>query len=188
MSDARGELTRLLQDVDLADPDQAAELLPLVYAELRALASQHLSRERAGHTLQPTDLVHEAYLRLRGAEELSVENRAHFFGILARAMRQVLIDHARRRQADKRGGDWQRISLHSQLIDDGGADIELLDLNEALEKLSALDETLGRLVELRFFGGLTVDEAASALGVSPRKAAKDWAAARLWLSRELSRS
>lgn len=187
MPDARGELTRLLQDTDLADHDRAAELMPLVYAELRSMASQHLARERAGHTLQATDLVHEAYLRLTGGQELSVRNRAHFFGILARSMRQVLIDHARRRQADKRGGDWQRTTLHSRILADEGTEIEMLDLHRALEKLSELDETLGQLVELRFFGALTVDEAAGVLGVSPRKAAKDWAAARLWLSRELTR-
>ena len=185
MASPEPDLTRLLRHFDPADPQQATTLLPLVYGELRRMAASQLSRERLGHDMQPTDLVHEAYLRLSAGLEMPVESRRQFYGILARTMRQVLVDHARRRDAEKRGGGWERVSLHTSLLHDEGRQVELLDLDRVLRRLGEMDETLGRLVELRFFAGMTVDEAAGALGVSPRKAAKDWAAARLWLAREL---
>ncbi len=141
--------------------------------------------ERDGHTLEPTALVHEAYLRLVGGAPLAVEGRAHFYRLASRAMRQVLVDAARRRDAERRGGEFQRVTLDSALVADSAATHDVLDLHEALERLAALDPALERLVEMRFFTGLTLDEAADALGVSRRKAAKDWAAARLWLKREL---
>lgn len=179
-------LTALLNELDLADPVQSDELLELVYGDLKEIAARHLSRENNAQTLQPTSLVNEAYMRLVESAPREWNGRAHFMGFLARAMRQVLVDHARSRGAQKRGGDWRQTTLHSRIIDDRDSDVEILDLHRALEKLSSLDGVLGRLVELRFFGGLTVEETAEVLGVSPRKAAKDWAAARLWLGRELA--
>jgi RNA polymerase sigma factor (TIGR02999 family) len=180
-------ITEVLGRIDLSDAEQAAELLGLVYDELRSLAARHMRRERhAGVTLQPTALVHEAYLRLAAGRPVEWEGRVHFFRIAARAMRQVLVDGARRRRAGKRGGAWKRVTLDSGLVAEGEEPCEVLALHEALERLGAMDPPLERLIELRFFGGLTVEEAATALGVSPRKAANDWVAARLWLHRELT--
>ena len=173
------------RDVDLSDPVQASRLLALVYDELRALAARQLKRERADVPLQATELVHEAYLRLAGGAEVRLENRAHFIRLAARAMRQVLIDAARRRHANRRGGAWRRITLTTGLAGEPDDAFDVLDLHQALTRLGALDNNLETLVELRFFAGLTLDEAADTLGVSRRKAAKDWAAARLWLRREL---
>jgi RNA polymerase sigma-70 factor, ECF subfamily len=181
-------VTRLLGNLNLGDPAQAEELLELVYEELHVLAARHMQREQPSHTLQPTALVHEAYLRLVGDQDLRWQSRAHFFGIAARCMRQVLVDHARRRHAAKRGGELRRVTLQPDLIGDDAEDYGILDLHETLERLAVLDERLAKLVEVRFFTGLTLDEAATVLGVSRRKVAKDWSVARLWLSRELSRS
>lgn len=178
-------LTRILGAVNLGDAEAAASVLPLVYDELRALARRHLGSERADHTLRPTALVHEAYIRLAEAGPLSVNGRGHFFRLAARAMRQILVDSARARGARKRGGEWRRVTLDGDLAGAEERPWEVLDLHDALERLADLDPDLERLVELRFFTGLTVSEAAVALGVSPRKAAKDWAAVRLWLRREL---
>jgi RNA polymerase sigma factor (TIGR02999 family) len=179
-------VTRLLQNLDLADRFRADEFLAHVYGELRALASRHMQREQAAHTLQPTALVHEAYLRLVGGQKIDWESRAHFFGIAARAMRQVLVDHARKRETAKRGGGLNRVTLHSNILADSADGSDIMDLHAALERLTTLDPQLSQLVEVRFFAGLTLDEAAVALGVSRRKVAKDWSVARLWLSRELN--
>ncbi len=187
MDDAPTPVTRLLQNLDLASPAQAEELLQLVYAELRSLAAAYLRREQAAHTLQPTALVHEAYLRMVGARAIDWQGRAHFFGIAARSMRQILVDHARQRQSAKRGGGAQHVTIRTDLLGDDDNACGILDLHEALQRLSTMDQSTGQLVELRFFAGLTLDEAAAAVGVSRRKAAKDWSVARLWLSRELSR-
>ncbi len=185
MSDNRARVTQILQRLNPADAEQRDALVALVYDELRELAQQQLRRERPGHTLQPTALVNEAYMRLFDDSANSWESRAHFFGVAARAMRQVLVDYARKRHAEKRGGDLHRVTLVTDIAQAGESETDVLDIHRALEKLSAHDEALGRLVELRFFAGLTVDEAADTLGVSRRKAAKDWAVARMWLSREL---
>jgi RNA polymerase sigma factor (TIGR02999 family) len=184
MADSRRLVTRILQQLDLSDPAQAEALLSAVYGELRDLAARQMRGERAGHTLQPTALVHEAWMRLVDGE-VGFDSRAHFFGTAARAMRQVLVDHARRRDAGKRGGGWERVTLDSGLAEDNHLAADILDLDTTLTRLSAHDAVLARLVELRFFAGLTLDEAADALGVSRRKAAKDWSVARLWLRREL---
>jgi RNA polymerase sigma factor (TIGR02999 family) len=185
MAESRQRVTQILRLLDLSDPAQAEELLSIVYDELRQLARRQLQGERAGHTLQPTALVHEAYLRLVDARDLRWESRGHFFGTAARVMRQVLVDHARRRNAGKRGGALQRVTLETSIADEDAVAADVLDLHEALERLTANDAELARLVELRFFAGLTLDETAEALGVSRRKVAKDWSVARLWLQREL---
>lgn len=185
MVEQRRLVTQLLQGLDLSDPAQADRLLRLVYDELRRLAGAQMRGERADHTLQATELVHEAYIRLVDSSDLTWESRGHFFGTAARAMRQILVDHARRRDAAKRGGGADRVTLDADAGWEEAVRADILDLHRALEKLEARARPLAALVELRFFGGLTVEEAADCLGVSPRKAAKDWAAARLWLQREL---
>ena len=179
-------VTLLLKNMDLTDRSQADELLDLVYQELRVLASKHMQREQAAHTLQPTALVHEAYIRLAGDQKIDWQSRAHFFGIAARSMRQVLVDHARKRKAAKRGGGLKPVTLHSDVLADSDDGCDILDLHAALDRLAAMDPQLSKLVEVRFFGGLTLDEAAVALGVSRRKVARDWSVARLWLIRELN--
>jgi RNA polymerase sigma factor (TIGR02999 family) len=179
-------LTAILAGVNLADPEVAEQVMPLVYEELRSIARGHLASERADHTLRPTALVHEAYIRLAESGPIDVSGRRHFLRLAARAMRQILVDSARTHNAQKRGGGWQRVTLQGDLAGAEARTWDVLDLNQALERLSNLDPALERLVELRFFAGLTVDEAAEALGVSSRKAAKDWAAVRLWLRRELA--
>ncbi len=188
MEGNRHTVTELLRDLDTGDPVQADRLMELVYVELRRLAGAQMRNERADHTLRPTELVHEAYVRLVGDGAPGWDSRAHFFGTAARAMRQILVDHARRRDAGKRGGDLTRVTLSATVAggEAAGGLVDILDLQRSLEALEARDPEVARLVELRFFAGLTVDEAAQALGISPRKAAKDWAAARLWLQRDLS--
>lgn len=185
MAEQRRLVTRLLHELDLSDPGQADQLLELVYGELRRLAGSQMRGEREDHTLQPTELVHEAYVRLVDTSDLRWESRAHFFGTAARAMRQILVDHARQASAQKRGKGMKRVTLSGLASSDEGVTADILDLHRALQALDARARPLAALVELRFFAGLTVAEAADALGVSPRKAAKDWAAARLWLQREL---
>ena len=184
-SSSLSRVSEILRGFDRSDASQANELLALVYGELRSLAARQLRREGDAHTFQPTALVHEAYLKLANGPSIAWEGRAHFYGVAARAMRQVLVDAARRRGASRRGGTLQRVTLASDVVSDDRTDHGVMDLHEALERLGKLDHALERLVELRFFTGLTLEEAADALGVSRRKAAKDWAAARLWLQREL---
>jgi len=185
----RDDITRLLQELDAGTSGAVDQLLPVVYAELRRVADGHLRRERAGHTLSPTALVHEAYLRLVGSDPIAWESRAHFFGIAARAMRQILVAHARRRGAEKRGGQWERVTLYTDETPSGspGAphDLDLIAVHDALERLSSIDERTARVVELRFFAGLTLDETAHVIGVSRRTVADDWSLARAWLAREL---
>jgi len=185
VNEGRNRVTHILSNLDLSDARQRDELVAIVYDDLRSMAERQLRNERPGHTLQPTALVNESYLRLFDPAANGWESRAHFFGVAARAMRQVLVDHARRRDAAKRGGDLERVTLVTDIAEAGTSETDLLDLHLALEKLAHNDEALARLVELRFFTGLTLDEAADTLGVSRRKAANDWAAARLWLQREL---
>lgn len=186
MVDPETRLSTIVGAVNLGDAEQASRVMALVYEELRDLARRRLRAERADHTLRPTALVHEVYVRLADAGPISVNGRRHFLRLAARAMRQVLVDAARARGARKRGGGWQRVTLEGDLAGAQETPWDVVALHEALTSLAELDPDLERLVELRFFTGLTVDEAADALGVSPRKAAKDWAAARLWLRRELA--
>jgi len=170
------------------DGDESAlkKLLPLVYDELRRLARHYLQSEREGHTLQSTALVHEAYLRLVGQESLRIESRAHFFGIAARLMRQILVDHARERAAAKRGGGC-RITLDESAMLPQKQDLDLVALNDALNELARLDEQQARIVELRFFAGLSIEDTSHVLNISPATVKRNWANARLWLHRELSR-
>jgi RNA polymerase sigma factor (TIGR02999 family) len=179
------DVTQILARAGEGDPGAAERLAVLLYEELRALARNEMARERPGHTLQPTALVHEAYLRLIGEQGASFENRRHFYGAAARAIRRVLVDHARRRGRQKRGGDVQRTQFDDALAVAPLRDERLIALDEALEGLAAQDPGKARLVELRFFGGFTLDEAARALGVSESKVVRDWRVARAWLQSAL---
>jgi RNA polymerase sigma factor (TIGR02999 family) len=180
------EFTQILERVEQGDLPAAAELLPLVYDELRGLAAQKMNRETAGHTLQPTALVHEAWLRLGGDEAPAFQNRAHFFGAAAEAMRRILIEHARRRLAVKRGAGSEVIDLDGLEISSPVADDDrLLALNEALEKFATVDARKAELVKLRYFVGLNFEEAASALGIAVPTAKQWWAYARAWLTVEM---
>jgi RNA polymerase sigma factor (TIGR02999 family) len=180
------ELTRILSAVEQGDPHSASQLLPLVYDELRQLAAQKLAHESAGQTLQPTALVHEAYLRLVGeAEGPHWDNRGHFFAAAAEAMRRILVDNARCKQAGKRGGSRPRADLDMNQVAVPEVHEELLALDEALSQLAAADPEAAQLVQLRCFAGLTLAEAAQVLGVSPRTADRLWAYARAWLLKAL---
>jgi len=171
-----------------AGADRAFErLVPLVYDELRRQAARHLRRERGNHTLQPTALVHEAYLKLADQRDVEWRNRAHFFAIAARIMRRILVDHARGRHRDKRGGGSVPVVFEDALAIADARDLDLVALDDALSALAELDERQSRVVELRFFAGLEVEETAEALGVSPTTVKRDWSLARAWLRREMRR-
>jgi RNA polymerase sigma factor (TIGR02999 family) len=178
------ELTDLLVAWSAGDEAARSRLIDAVYHELRALARGYLRRERADHSLAPTALVHEAYLKLIDQRQVRWQNRAHFFAIAAHVMRRILVDHARTRGAAKRDGG-QRVPLEDVQAVMDPPEVDVLDLDAALEKLSSLDPRQSELVELRFFGGLTVDEAAVVMGVAPATVDRDWALARAWLFREL---
>jgi RNA polymerase sigma factor (TIGR02999 family) len=171
------------------DGDQEAlrELVPLVYAELRRLAHYYLQGENPGHTLESTALVHEAYLRLADRMPLQVQNRAHFFAVASHLMRQILVDYARRRRRAKRGGGC-KLTLDEAAFLPGGRNVDLVALNSALNELSRLDGQQVQIVELRFFGGLSIPETARMLGISPATVKRHWTSARIWLHRELSRT
>lgn len=179
------EVTQILTAIDGGDPHAAKRLLPLVYDELRLLASQRLAGERAGQTLQATALVHEAYLRLVGDESAKWNSRGHFFAAAARAMRRILIDRARGKQRDKRGGEFRRVDLNAADLVMDSVPQEIIDLDDALKRLAAEDKTKADLVELRFFAGMTLREAADFLGISIATADRYWAYARAWLFDEL---
>jgi RNA polymerase sigma-70 factor (ECF subfamily) len=184
------DVTALLLSWSAGDGEAPAQLMPLVYDELRRLARGYLRRERADHTLQPTALVNEAYLRIVDQTRVSWENRAQFFGLAARLMRNILVDHARERAAQKRGGDGnnqgQRLSLDEMRVAVDERAAELVALDEALKSLEKFDERKSRIVEMRFFGGLSVDETAAVLGVSDKTVMREWRIAKMWLHRELS--
>lgn len=183
------QITQILTSVELGDPQAADQLLPLVYEELRKLATARMANEAADHTLQPTALVHEAWLRLAGNDaQVPFANRAHFFAAAAEAMRRILIERARRKGAEKRGGNWERIDLDKVEIAAVADDDTLLLVNEALEKLAKEDAKAAQIATLRFFGGLTLEEAAQAMGVTERTANRYWAFARVWLFDEIRRS
>jgi RNA polymerase sigma factor (TIGR02999 family) len=181
-------VTRLVGELSAPDGENAAnQLMPVVYNELRALAYRYFRDERPNHTLQPTALVHEAYLRLVDQTQVDWKGRAHFFGIAARAMRRVLVDYARERKRQKRGGDRQRLPLDSNLVPTDLPDSDVLALHEGIERLAALDERQARVVELRFFGGLSIEEVAAVLDTSKRTIEGDWTHAKAWLRAELER-
>ena len=184
-----GQVTRLLEEAQSGRASAAQQLLPLVYDELRALAASMFRGQRGHHTLQPTALVHEAYAKMVKSGDSSGQaqwtGRAHFFAVAAKAMRQVLANHARDRRAAKRGGEWQRVTLSEHVTPSASRDFDLLALDEALEALGALDERQGRIVELRFFADMTVEEIAHVLGVSVSTVEREWRMARALLSARL---
>jgi RNA polymerase sigma factor (TIGR02999 family) len=181
------DVTHILHAIEGGDPQAAEQLLPLVYDELRRLAAQRLAQEKPGQTLSATALVHEAYLRLVGpGDEPRWNSRGHFFAAAAEAMRRILINRARDKLRHKRGGAWKRIDLDSLSVADQAADEDLLALDESLERLAQEDPRCAELVKLRFFAGLTQEEAASALGLARRTADRTWAYARAWLYEALS--
>jgi RNA polymerase sigma factor (TIGR02999 family) len=180
------EITRLIGKMREGDGPALDRLMSIVYEELRRIAHRQLRHQRDGHTLNTTALVHEAYLKLVDQTCVACADRAHFFGIAARAMRQILVDHARKLATVKRGGRWRRVSFEEEVLGtEERAEIMLL-LDEALSRLTSLDERLGRVVECRFFGGMTEEEVATALGLSDRTVRRDWLKARLWLYAELA--
>ncbi|MCA9290042.1 MAG: sigma-70 family RNA polymerase sigma factor [Phycisphaerales bacterium] len=183
---AGDDATQLLQDLSAGDGEAVDRLLPLVYDELHRLAGQHLRRERRDHTLQPTALVHEAYLRLIDQTRVQWQNRAHFMAVASQAIRRILVDHARSKGRKKRGGDRQRIALDQAAIVGGTDDSMLVDLDEALVRLATEHPEKVRVVEMRFFGGLPVAEVAEVLGVTTRTVERYWQFARAWLYRELA--
>lgn len=185
-SSSSDQVTQLLHDWSEGNQTARDELLPLVYDELRRLAGSYLRRERPGHTLQTTALVHEAYLRLIN-QNMGWQNRAHFFGIAAQLMRRILVDHARGQHYAKRGGDQKKLALDEALDLAQAEDSNLVALDEALTSLAAFDPQQSQIVELRFFGGLTIEETAQVLGVSDSTVERGWTFARAWLLRELER-
>ena len=185
-ADRPHRVTQILEAIGAGDESAAEELVPLVYEELRGLAHALMARERPGQTLQPTALVHEAYLRLLGGQDPRFNDRKHFFNAAARAMRQVLVDRARAKARYKRGGDQERVTLDDAASIWEPTPEELLDLDTALTRLEELDVQMARVVQLRYFAGLTVDEAASAMGTAPRTTNRLWTAARAWLHNEIA--
>ncbi|RPI53661.1 MAG: sigma-70 family RNA polymerase sigma factor [Acidobacteria bacterium] len=185
---SRSEVTRLLKEWGDGRQGALDSLLPQIYAELRRLASSYLRRERPDHTLQPTALVHEAFIRLVDQRAVRWQNRAHFFGIAAQAMRRILVDHARAHSADKRGAGERAVSFDDALAVVGAPDIDMLALDEALTRLAVLDPQQSRVVELRFFGGLTMEETAEVMNISTATVGREWTLAKAWLYAELSRS
>lgn len=178
-------MTQLLVDWGNGDSHALEKLTPLVYSELKRLAARYLRRERSDHTLQSTALVHEAWLRLIDQRQVHWQNRAQFFGVAAEMIRRILIDHARSHQAAKRGDGAIKLSLDEALFTPDRRDLDLVALDDALQDLARLDPQQSRLVELRYFAGLSIEESAEVLGVSPATVKREWAAARAWLYREL---
>ena len=174
-------ITKLLLDLTNGNRAVVDDLLPLIYGELRSLAANYLRRERSDHTLQPTALVHEAYLRLVDQTQVNWQNRAHFFGMAAQMMRRILVDHARAHKAGKRGSDYQKLSLDENIDKAAERSAELIALDDALSELAEVDEMKSRIIELRYFGGLTVEETAEVLGVTPVTINRHWRMAKAWL-------
>ncbi|MFG0260674.1 MAG: ECF-type sigma factor [Phycisphaerales bacterium JB041] len=178
-------VTRILAGLASGDRSAVGELLPLVYDELHSLASAFFRDQRPGHTLQPTALVHEAFIKLCDRDDIEAGNRPQFLALASKVMRHLLVDHARARLAAKRGGAWERVTLSGLASNASATEIDVLALEDALEKLAALNEKDARLVELRFFGGLTSEEAAESLGISRTQAARRWRIVRAWLADEV---
>ena len=187
MSQSTDNVTKLLLDLSGGDRSAVDLLLPVIYDELRRLAANYLRRERPDHTLQPTALVHEAYLHLVDQTRVNWQNRAHFFGVAAQIMRRLLIDHARKHNAEKRGQDYEKLSLDENIDRLVERSEDLIALDDALNALAAFDEQKARLVELRYFGGLSIEETADVLGVTPTTVKRHWRLAKAWLYGELQR-
>ena len=187
MDGASAEVTRLLKQWSNGQEQALDQLVPHIHGELRKLAASYLRKERRDHTLQPTALVNEAFLKLVDQRAVKWQNRAHFFGIAAQAMRRILVDHARTYAADKRGGGARKVPLDANMLGPT-VDVDLLALDEALTRLATIDPQQSRIVELRFFGGLTMDETAEVMGISPATIGRDWRVAKAWLSAELGRT
>jgi RNA polymerase sigma-70 factor (ECF subfamily) len=187
MPSSSGTVTGLLREVNLGRTDAWDRLIPLIHQELQRLARQYLRNERIGHTLQPTALVNEAYLRLIDQHRIQWQNRAQFLGVAARLMRRILVDYARGRATGKRAGGAIRLDVDALAPHGGPRLVEILAVDEVLDRLVELDPQQARVVELRYFAGLTVEETAEALGIAPRTVKRDWAMASAWLRRELSR-
>jgi len=186
MASAPSQVTQLLQQWSTGRDDARDRLFPVIYGELRRLAASYMRRERADHTLQPTALVHEAFLKLVDQRSVQWQSRAHFFGIAAQAMRRILVDHARAHAADKRGAGESPVSLDEARMIGVAPNVDLIALDEALTRLAAIDPQQGRLVEARFFGGLTIEEAAELLQISPATVGREWTVAKAWLYAELT--
>jgi RNA polymerase sigma factor (TIGR02999 family) len=178
-------ITELLVGYSRGDKDALDKLMPIVYDELRRQAASYLRREQAGHTLQTTALIHEAYVRLVDQRNVQWQNRAHFFGIAAQMMRRILVDHARTKMGAKRGGSGVKVSLADATVSVKEQDLDVVALDEALTRLAEIDEQQSRVVELRFFSGLTVEETAEVKGISAATVKRDWSMAKAWLHREL---
>ena len=187
-ADSSQPVSELLMRWRGGDQEALHALLPQVYDELRRIAHHHLQAERMGHTLQSTALVHEAFLRLVGQEPLRLDNRAHFFAVASHLMRQILVDYARKHSAGKRGANHLTLSLDEAIAVSRRRELRLVALDDALKVLAGLDQRQSHIVELRFFGGLSIDETSLVLGVSPATVAREWTAARAWLYREMDRS
>ena len=185
MDFSSAEVTALLGELAKGNADAGPRLIPLVYEELRRMADRYMRRERSDHTLQTTALVHEAYLKLVDQHSVTWQSRAHFFGVAAQVMRRVLVDHARGHIREKRGGGVVPVSLDEAMVISPERSEEFLELDRALDRLAALDSRQAKIVELRFFGGLTVEETAEILGISPKTVKRDWAVAKAWLHGEL---
>jgi RNA polymerase sigma-70 factor (ECF subfamily) len=186
---APADVTLLLHEWQNGSERALERLIPLVYAELHQLASRNMSRERPGHTLQTTALIHEAYVKLAGQRDVHWQNRAHFFGIAAQVMRRILVDHARQERRLKRGGDAPRVPLQETEPPSPDLPVDAIDayaLNRALTRLEAIDAQQGRIVELRFFGGLTIEETAAVMNISTGTVKREWAVAKAWLYREMT--
>ncbi len=182
------EITRMLREWSSGNTEVLDELMSLVYSSLRKQAAGFLRRERPGHTLQPTELIHETYLKLAGQHDMDWKNRSQFFAISSSLMRRILVDHARAKKRDKRGGGAVKITLDEAVVaGEPDNDLDLLELDEALKRLATIDERKTRIVELRYFSGLTLEETAAALKISRTTAADDWAFAKAWLHRELTK-
>jgi RNA polymerase sigma factor (TIGR02999 family) len=187
MKPTEPEITQLLIEWSKGEETALDQLMPLVYDELRQLARSYLRRERPDHTLQATALVHEAYLRLIDQHSVTWQNRAHFFGIASQMMRRILVNHAVSREAAKRGGFVQKLSLDEAVGWADEREVDLIALDEALNELERLDPRQGRIVELRFFGGLSIEATAEVLNISPATVKREWATARLWLRRQIAK-
>jgi RNA polymerase sigma factor (TIGR02999 family) len=185
MNGAPGEVTRLLHELSQGNKDAEGLLIPLVYSELRRIAAAYLRRESQDHSLQPTALVHEAYLRLTEIKEIDWQSRSHFFAMSATIMRRILVDHARASRARKRGDGWDAVSLNDALLPSPQRAPEILALDEALKRLEELDERQSKVVEFRFFAGMSEEEIGIALGISARTVKRDWRIAKAWLFKEL---